>query len=155
MEKRENEHTCGVLKKERERNKRKKKSSTRGLDSAIYRLKQYIWTVRYLSTGRETCLNHTFTFMPIWPREAKGWMETSEMMVMEAERWTAVNGGMKEWIRRKRIQLSPVHTKNDKDISVHTSKLHHLFIRSARASAALNSRARYSRMDSDCVFIVH
>ncbi len=49
--------------------------------------------------------------------------------------------------------LSPVHTKNDNykdnNISVHTSERYHLFILSARASAALNSRARYSRIDSD------
>ncbi len=49
--------------------------------------------------------------------------------------------------------LSPVHTKHDNykdnDISVHTSERYRLFIRSARASAALNSRAHYSRMDSD------
>ncbi len=53
--------------------------------------------------------------------------------------------------------LSPVHTKHDNDkdnyndnyICVHTSERYRLFILSARASAALNSRARYSRMDSD------
>ncbi len=49
---------------------------------------------------------------------------------------------------------SPVHTKNDnykdKDISVHTSEQYRLFILStARSSAALNSQAHYSRMDSD------
>ncbi len=52
-------------------------------------------------------------------------------------------------------QQSPVHTKNnnykDNDISNHTSKQYHLFILSAYSSAALNSRARYSRMDSDWV----
>ncbi len=53
--------------------------------------------------------------------------------------------------------LSPVHTKHDNDkdnyndnyICVHTSERYRLFILSARASAALNSRAHYSRMDSD------
>ncbi len=54
--------------------------------------------------------------------------------------------------------LSPVHTKNDNykdnDSSVHTSKLYCLFILSACASAALNSRAHYSRMDSDWLFFV-
>ncbi len=51
----------------------------------------------------------------------------------------------------------PVHTKNDnykdKDISVHTSERYRLFILSAHSSAALNSRARYSRMDSDWMLI--
>ncbi len=55
------------------------------------------------------------------------------------------------------IDLSPVHTKHDNDkdnyndnyICVHTSERYRLFILSARASAALNSRAHYSRMDSD------
>ncbi len=46
--------------------------------------------------------------------------------------------------------LSPVHTKNDnykdKDISVHTSERYRL---SACASATLNSRTHYCRMDSD------
>ncbi len=54
------------------------------------------------------------------------------------------------------VALSPVHTKHDNDkdnyndnyICVHTSERYHLFILSARASAALNSRAHYSRMDS-------
>ncbi len=53
--------------------------------------------------------------------------------------------------------LSPVHTKHDNDkdnyndnyICVHTSERYRLFILSARESAALNSRAHYSRMDSD------
>ncbi len=53
--------------------------------------------------------------------------------------------------------LSPVHTKNenykdnykDNDISVHTSERYRRFILSARSSAALNSRARDSRIDSD------
>ncbi len=53
--------------------------------------------------------------------------------------------------------LSPVHTKHDNDkdnyndnyIRVHTSERYRLFILSARASAALNSPAHYSRMDSD------
>ncbi len=53
--------------------------------------------------------------------------------------------------------LSPVHTKNenykdnykDNDISVHTSEWYRRFILSARSSAALNSRARDSRIDSD------
>ncbi len=49
--------------------------------------------------------------------------------------------------------LSPVHTKNDNykdnDISVHTSIRYRLFTLSARASVTLNSRAHYSRMDSD------
>ncbi len=38
---------------------------------------------------------------------------------------------------------------NDNYICVHTSERYRLFILSARASAALNSWARYSRMDSD------
>ncbi len=38
---------------------------------------------------------------------------------------------------------------NYKDISVHTSGWYRLFIISACLSVALNSRARYSRMDSD------
>ncbi len=54
-------------------------------------------------------------------------------------------------------KLSPVHTKHDNDkdnyndnyICVHTSERYRLFILSARASAALDSRAHYSRMDSD------
>ncbi len=48
-------------------------------------------------------------------------------------------------------EVSHVYTKNnkDKDISVHTSGRYRLFILSARLSAALNSRARYGRMDSD------
>ncbi len=48
-----------------------------------------------------------------------------------------------------------VHTKNDnyedKDISVHNSELYRQFILSACSSAALNYRARYSRIDSDWV----
>ncbi len=52
---------------------------------------------------------------------------------------------------------SPVHTKHDNDkdnyndnyICVHTSERYRLFILSPRESAALNSRAHYSRMDSD------
>ncbi len=58
--------------------------------------------------------------------------------------------------------LSPVHTKNDNykdnDISVHTSGRYRLYILSACASVALNSPARYSRVDSDLavnVCIVH
>ncbi len=51
--------------------------------------------------------------------------------------------------------LSPIHTKNDnykdKDISIHTSGRYCLFIVRAHLSAALNSRARYSKMDSDWV----
>ncbi len=49
------------------------------------------------------------------------------------------------------MELIPVHTKHDNDnyICVHTSQRYRLFILSACASAALNSRARYSRMDSD------
>ncbi len=55
--------------------------------------------------------------------------------------------------------LNPVPTKNnnytdnykDYDISVHTSERYRLFVLSAHASAALNSRARDSRMDSDWV----
>ncbi len=58
---------------------------------------------------------------------------------------------------KDREGLSPVHTKHDNDkdnyndnyICVHTSERYRLFILSARASAALNSRAHYSRMDSD------
>ncbi len=54
-------------------------------------------------------------------------------------------------------RLKPVHTKHDNDkdnyndnyICVHTSERYRLFILSARASAALNSRAHYSRIDSD------
>ena len=53
--------------------------------------------------------------------------------------------------------LRPVHTKNDdykdNDISVHTSERYLLFILSARSSGALNSRARYNRMDSDWLSI--
>ncbi len=48
--------------------------------------------------------------------------------------------------------LSPVHTKNDNykdnNISVHTTERSSVYSK-ARASAALNSRARYSRIDSD------
>ncbi len=58
--------------------------------------------------------------------------------------------------------LSPIHTKNDNykdnDISVHTSGRYRLFILSARSSAALNSQACDSRIDSDRLsmfFIVH
>ncbi len=61
------------------------------------------------------------------------------------------------WNLKNFAALSPVHTKydNDKDnyndnyICVHTNERYRLFILSARASAALNSRAHYSRMDSD------
>ncbi len=53
------------------------------------------------------------------------------------------------------IQLRPIHTKDDnykdKYISVHPSERYCLFILSAHLSTALNSRARYSRMDSDWV----
>ncbi len=49
--------------------------------------------------------------------------------------------------------LKPLHTKhdnyNDNYICVHTSEQYRLFILSARTSAALNSGAHYSRMDSD------
>ncbi len=53
--------------------------------------------------------------------------------------------------------LSPVHTKHDNykvndkdnDISIHTGERYRLFILSARTSTTLNSRAPYSRMDSD------
>ncbi len=59
----------------------------------------------------------------------------------------------------KSTVLSPVHTKNvnykDNDISVHTSERYLLFILSTRASAALNSRAHYSRMDSDCLSVFY
>ncbi len=55
--------------------------------------------------------------------------------------------------------LSPVHTKHDNDkdnyICVHTSERYRLFILSARASAALNSRAHYSRMDSDWLSVFY
>ncbi len=54
---------------------------------------------------------------------------------------------------------SPVHTKNDNykdnykdnDISVHTSEQYRLFILSVCSSAALNSQAHNSRIDSDWV----
>lgn len=48
-----------------------------------------------------------------------------------------------------------VHTMNDKDndISVQTSGRYHLFTLSARASAALNSRAHDSRAHSDWLSI--
>ncbi len=53
------------------------------------------------------------------------------------------------------LVLSPVQTKDDnyKDnyISVHTSGRYRLFIISSHSSAALNSRAHYSRIDSDWV----
>ncbi len=47
-------------------------------------------------------------------------------------------------------ELSPVHTRNDNykdnNISVHTSGQYRLFILSAHSPAALNSRARYSKI---------
>ncbi len=51
------------------------------------------------------------------------------------------------------LVLSPVQTKDDNYkynyISVHTSGRYRLFILSARSSAALNSQAHDSRIDSD------
>ncbi len=51
--------------------------------------------------------------------------------------------------------LSPVHTKKenykDNDISIQSNGRYRLFVLSSHSSAALNSRARYSRMDSDWV----
>ncbi len=48
-----------------------------------------------------------------------------------------------------------IHTKNDNykdnDISVHTSERYRLFILSACASAVLNSRTHYNKIDSDWV----
>ncbi len=60
------------------------------------------------------------------------------------------------------VVLRPVHTKRDNykdnykdnDISVHTSERYRLFILSAHASAALNSRACDSRIDSDWVSMI-
>ncbi len=60
------------------------------------------------------------------------------------------------------VGLRPVHTKHDNykdnykdnDISVHTSERYRLFILSAHASAALNSRACDSRIDSDWVSMI-
>ncbi len=68
--------------------------------------------------------------------------------------WTSSSDSL---ARLKSKCLRPVHTKNDNykdnDISVHTSELYRLFILSASLSAALNSRARDSRIDYDWLSI--